>query len=365
MELTKYKKALKKLKKCEVQKVELKKKYFAIKKHIKNTALQIVTKHMSLTAKMFCEMQATQSWKKKPGRRFTLNEKILALSLYKPSPKAYRLLSKLCITPSRRTIQTMLSKINLKAGINKIIFENLKNRVTKMPETHKYCSLLFDEMAIATGVSYDKQNDRLVGFVDDGSKVEKQFCDHALVFMVRGIFKKYKQPMAYYFCSGSTKTINLKKQIEEIILKLQETGLKVVATVCDQGKFNVTAINYLIKQTREKYLKNNQSYPDGIFEICNNSIFPIYDPPHLIKGIRNNLISKNLNYEINGERKEAKWSHIVALHNKMPGYQGVNLVPKLTAHHVLPELIPKMRVKHCTQVFSKSVGAAIGYMAGN
>lgn len=111
--------------------------------------------------------------------------------------------------------------------------------------------------------------------------------------------------------------------------------------------------------------KNETTHPQGTFEIGNAKIFPIYDPPHLIKGIRNNLITKNLKYQSKGKKCVAKWSHIVALFQKSPGYQGVKLVPKLTAQHVLPALIPKMRVKHCTQVFSKSVGVALGFMAGN
>lgn len=58
------------------------------KKIKKTTAFNIVCKNMPHTTKLFCQMQASQSGKKKKGRRFTLDEKILALSLYKPSPKA-------------------------------------------------------------------------------------------------------------------------------------------------------------------------------------------------------------------------------------------------------------------------------------
>ena len=49
--------------------------------------------------------------------------------------------------------------------------------------------------------------------------MEKEYCDHELVFMIRGIVKKYKQPLAFYYCTGSTKTIMLKKQIQTIIKK--------------------------------------------------------------------------------------------------------------------------------------------------
>ncbi|CAG4966263.1 unnamed protein product [Parnassius apollo] len=63
-----------------------------------------------------------------------------------------------------------------------------------------------------------------------------------------------------------------------------------------------------------------------------------------------------------GKECTAKWSHIIDLYNRCPDYRGVKLVPKLTAYHVLPNLIPKIRVKHCTQVFSQSVGVGFACM---
>ncbi|CAG9137607.1 unnamed protein product [Plutella xylostella] len=59
----------------------------------------------------------------------------------------------------------------------------------------------------------------------------------------------------------------------------------------------------------------------------------------------------------------AKWQHIIDLYLRSPGYRGVRLIPKLTEHHVMPQLIPKMRVKYSTQVFSHTVGVALGFMA--
>lgn len=136
-------------------------------------------------------------WQEKPGKRFTLDQKILALSLYKPSPKAYRLLSQMCILPSRKTLQNLLHKLDLKVGINEIMFENLKSL---------YCAILFDEMAIQPSIAYDKRHNKIIGFVDNGEKTEKEFCDHVLVFMIKGVVKKFKQPIAYSYCHRSTKT---------------------------------------------------------------------------------------------------------------------------------------------------------------
>ncbi|CAK1603601.1 unnamed protein product, partial [Parnassius mnemosyne] len=344
-------------------KQNFRKRYLLAKKIRKTNAFEIVTKKMSSAAKSLFYMQVKGTGKKPRGRRFTLNEKILALSLYKPSPKAYRLLSQLCVLPSRRTLQNILQKVDLKPGINEKIFEHLKKKVSEMPDKHKFCCILFDEMSIATNLSYDRAHDKINGFVDNGSKRQPIFADHVLVFMVRGIVKKYKQPIAYSFCSGTTKSVDLKYQLKNIIEKVQNTGLKVVATVCDQGATNIAALNQLMEETKGNYLRNDEDYEGGFFEVGSVKIMPIYDPPHLMKGVRNNLLNKNLKYVMDGKVRVAKWCHIEDLFKRSPSFWGVKLAHKLTAQHVVPSMIPKMRVKYCTQVFSTSVGVTLGCLA--
>ena len=354
-----------KLKRCEKTKAGLKNKLKLTKKITFSESYRTVTEHLSDEAKTFFNMQVRQGRKHAKGRRFTLDEKILALSLYKPSPKAYRLLSQICVLPKKTTLNKLLKNVSLSPGPNSIIFEHLKKRVMKMPPKHKLCILTFDEMAIAANLSYDKHNDLIKGFCDDGNDRSATFTDHVLVFMVRGIFKKYKQPIAYSFCAGSTKTANLKCQIKTILKEIMAAGLKVVATTCDQGATNMAAINALINETKQQYLRNGIEYTGGFFEVEGEIIYPLFDPPHLIKGIRNNLLSKDLQYEMDGKKRIAKWSHLVALYKRGPGYKGVRMVPKLTARHVIKPLIPKMKVKYATQIFSKTVSVAMGFTAGN
>lgn len=126
-------------------------------------------------------MQVTQSGKK--CMRFIIDEKVLALSLYKTSPRAYRLLNEICILLKRKTLQGVLQNLNLRPGINSKMMEHLKRRVKNYPQ-HRYCSIIFNEMAIAPSLSYDKI---IVSFVEDGSEI---IADHVLVFMVRGVIKK-------------------------------------------------------------------------------------------------------------------------------------------------------------------------------
>nr|XP_022903849.1 uncharacterized protein LOC111416124 isoform X2 [Onthophagus taurus] len=95
----------------------------------------------------FIKSQIRLSGKHPQGRRYTLNEKCLALILYKQSPQGYRLFSKLFAVPGRKTMTTMLQNIPLSVGINKEILNNLKDSITTFSSDEKIC-VLFDEMAI-------------------------------------------------------------------------------------------------------------------------------------------------------------------------------------------------------------------------
>lgn len=64
-------------------------------------------------------------------------------------------------------------------------------------------------------------SDQIDGFVNTGSYKNQELADHALVFMIRGITKKNKQPVAYSFCQGATKQEELVKQLKSVILLIK------------------------------------------------------------------------------------------------------------------------------------------------
>jgi hypothetical protein len=59
----------------------------------------------------FLQSQLTQQGKSERGRRFSTEDKLLALSLLKQSPTAYRLLRKNFTLPSRKTLIALLKKV--------------------------------------------------------------------------------------------------------------------------------------------------------------------------------------------------------------------------------------------------------------
>lgn len=88
----------------------------------------------------------------------------------------------------------------------------------------------------------------------------------------------------------------------------------------------------------ELYLRKNKNCREGYYQV-----YPFHDPPHLIKGIRNNSLTKLFKYSINIKRGVACLSHIMKIYNRNSSYKGVIIAPKLTARHVMPELMLKMR----------------------
>ena len=60
-------------------------------------------------------------------------------------------------------------------------------------------------------------------------------ANHALVFMIRGLCKRWKQPVAYCLIHRSTKGEMLVNFLMEFLNACLNAGLEVVATVCDVG----------------------------------------------------------------------------------------------------------------------------------
>lgn len=213
-------------------------------------------------------------------------------------------------------------------------------------------------MTITPVLNFNEAEGYIKGFEDMGEHARSlEIADHVLVFMIRGMKKKFKQPVCYAFSArGGAKAPLIMKILKQIITLLLEIGLKPITTICDQAPTNVKVINTLIEVTKGNYLRRNDgSYTEGFFEVNGFKIFPIYDPPHLLKGIRNNFMTKWITFEKNGQTCLAKWNHITALYEVDNGPNlvcGLRVLPHLTDEHVYPHKVKKMKVKHAAQIFS-------------
>lgn len=220
----------------------------------------------------FIKTQLEQQHKSSRGRRYSIEDKIFALSLLKQSPSGYKLLKKIFALPSRKTLVNILNKLPFVCGLNEQVLSSLKTAVQQMDEKNRCCCLLFDEMTLSPGLQYDRKNDCLIGFEDVGYEKRPKFADHATVFMARGLRKRWKQPVAFYFSESGLKSTELAGKIKEIIARLQAIGLKVISTISDQAAANSAAISYLKDEDSISYKINGEE------------IIHLFDPPHLLKG---------------------------------------------------------------------------------
>lgn len=85
-----------------------------------------LTSHMTKTSAIFTRLQLRETNNIAKGRRFTLEEKLLSLSLHKRGAKSYDILSKLFTLPGRRTLTNLLSKIPTDTGIDNTLIKVLK-----------------------------------------------------------------------------------------------------------------------------------------------------------------------------------------------------------------------------------------------
>jgi hypothetical protein len=306
----------------------------------------------------FCLSQLRKRKVNPRGRRYTIEEKILALAFYKHSGRGYSKFRDFFALPTRQTMMSMLNEVPINAGFNKLLFDNLKDAVSNLKGRDKFCTLIFDEMSIMPHIDYDKSTDKFYGFQDFGHSQSLEIADHVLVFYLHGLFKKWQQPIYFSFSSSATKSSIIVYLLKLLIQEVQNCGLTIIATVCDQGQTNQAGVNLLLKESSKIYVENKQEILRRII-LQNKEIIPLFDTPHLIKGIRNNMITKYLVWEVNGEILTAKWDHIVEAYLSDSACGELRALHKITDLHVISEKIQKMKVSYATQVLSHSMASTI------
>lgn len=297
------------------------------------------------------------------GQRYDAKQKAFALTLYKTMGKhAYTSLRSIFKQiPSIQTLQSVLHRIPLFPGLNSFILRHLESLAPNMSVKEKVCILIWDEISVQPKLTYDSRKDIICGFEDWGNNRTQKIADHVLVFMLRGLHSGWKLPISYNFCHKVTNVAQLMRCVKEHVEKVQEAGFHIVASVCDQGTTNVAAIKELVQRSNIKRNKENR-VQSQTFEVENAEIIPLYDPSHLIKGIRNNLLTKDLAICVRNNIPEriGSWDII-----KCAWLMDRNLniirphLKHITQEHIIEEKIKKMRVKHAVQVLSGRMASVI------
>lgn len=103
----------------------------------------------------------------------------------------------------------------------------------------KNCAISLDEVSIMRSIEYNKVLDEIEGFEGLGTLGRTNLLgSHALVVMVRGLYKNWKFPLCYYFTGSGIKGDNLVTIVKDCVRQILDLDLLPTCKICDQGTQN-------------------------------------------------------------------------------------------------------------------------------
>ena len=149
-----------------------------------------------------------------------------------------------------------------------------------MEESCRLCTLTMDEISLKANLQYDPVKDEVVGFEDfgNGDRTDN-IATSALVFMARGIKDNWKQPLGYLLVNESCPCDKLQTKLYEMLDTLTDVGLHVVTIISDLGSNFQKLLTHLKVTPQEPW-----------FVYKGKKFIYLFDTPHLIKAVRNNLM---------------------------------------------------------------------------
>ncbi|XP_058828127.1 uncharacterized protein LOC131688018 [Topomyia yanbarensis] len=157
-----------------------------------------------------------------------------AAGIYLSGPRTYRYIcnTKQIILPHKSTVYDYNKNIRLEPGINKTILSRIKDK-TKWLRTkrEKIVMVCVDGMSVKPELTYCAKSDTFYGFPDHGitRKIEKndptKLATEAVVVMVSGLYRKFKQPIGYLLAHNSLGSEIQMKLVVKSVIAIRAAGL--------------------------------------------------------------------------------------------------------------------------------------------
>jgi len=107
--------------------------------------------------------------------------------------------------PFRQNL-TVLNTVCFRTGVSANVFSTLRCTLQIMSDEDHLCCLTFDEMSIRGNLHFNQKFGCIEGFKDLESQGRtSNIANHALVFKLHGLCKKWKQAIAYCLIHTSRK----------------------------------------------------------------------------------------------------------------------------------------------------------------
>ncbi|KAJ8911512.1 hypothetical protein NQ315_012483 [Exocentrus adspersus] len=272
------------------------------------------------------------------GRRYTMAWIYDCILLRIKSRASYEHLRNTLPLPCAQTLHKYIKRVQGCYGFQKSVFQLLKEKSKVMSPEERRGVLLIDEMKVTETVSFDKATLKVNGFTDLGDYTplhqKNMQGDHALVIMFQPFRGSWVQALAAFLSKGCASATVLHHFIIECIMLLERSGFYVDVVTTDGAswnrgmwkKFNITEENVSCEHIMDS----------------SRRLWFCSDFPHLLKNVRNFIVSKPETWTPDGVVKLHHWDRIVEL--EQPMSYTLKLAPKLCHDNVHPKHYQKMNV---------------------
>ncbi|XP_040073445.1 uncharacterized protein LOC120845949 [Ixodes scapularis] len=268
------------------------------------------------------------------------------------SPQLYEYVRrhKIIALPSKSCLDKHMQGFKSTFGFNTSVFSALEKKTRDMDEFSRHGGLVYDEIKLSENINVTASGE-LSGFVDLGPFMEDSnetaLSDHGLVIVFQPFKGKLTQILGVFASRGNVKAPVLSKILLEATILAENSGLFVDFWTSDGAPWNRSLWKLLGIKASSKEITCKVPHPVDTAR----SLHFISDFPHLIKCVRNTIVSKGVQIPCGHAHvdviKEAWKRDKEALTLKV--------MPHITQAHVQPNAFEKMRVNLAFQLFSQEV----------
>jgi DNA transposase THAP9 len=296
-----------------------------------------------------------------PKSQYPPELKSFALNLNYYSNSGYEFVRKTFnnLIPSQRQLQRWLAKIDGSPGFTEESLNLLNRKISQQASKNKRVAvaLTMDEMYIRKHVTWDKNQNKFIGFVDfDSANDSNIVANKVLVFMVTAVNGNWKLPVGY-FNVARLQTYNRADLLRGCLEFLSRVDIDIFSLTFDGDPSSMAAA----EQFGIKF---------GAGNLCSTMINPTNGQPisvfldmsHALKLVRNNFAKCGQLTFINSENEEQviDWKHISDM-EALQSSKGLHLGNRLTPQHIDFEN-EKMKVRLAAQLFSEGTASGLDYL---
>lgn len=298
----------------------------------------------------------------KTGVRYDDEFLLDSLLLKIKSPKGYRhcLQHNLLPLPAESHLRKLVKGMKCRYGINKHAVDAISNYFSDKDENSRNGILIFDEVKLREEMQFNSNSLKVDGFIDLGGSTPEtnkiQLANHALVFMYVPLLFNWVQPVAVFATHNAAPGDVLSHVLLQVIIQLEEHGVKVVGFTHDGSQSNKKLwINLGISGKPRKVIPSIPNPVDNT-----RKIWAFSDAVHIIKCIRNNFHDKG-QVHYNNKLIDFKFYRRLFETDTSPEFAGMRVCNKLTSAHIQTSTFQRMNVKLAFQLFSRSVADGIKF----